>query len=221
MNSNKRDGRRVRVERGIYRQPNGRYAVCVMIEGRPRFRTIAANTLAEARRQRTLLTGAAQRHELAASPDATFAHVAARWLAEFEAKVAAGARRERTLELYRSHLRQHLLPELGRHRIRLITPDQLAELIRGLETKRLAPWTIRGVLVPLGCVFGFALRHGFATQNPLRRLERTERPRTSRPSQRVLTQDEIGRLLTASSPRYLPVSLRNVCRSTNRFRERR
>lgn len=31
---------RKRVERGTYRQPNGNYAVCVMVEGRPRFRTV-------------------------------------------------------------------------------------------------------------------------------------------------------------------------------------
>ena len=44
--------RRVRVERGIYRQENGRFAVCVMVERRPRFRTIDAGSLSEARVQR-------------------------------------------------------------------------------------------------------------------------------------------------------------------------
>jgi len=28
---------RVRVEHGVYLQPNGRYAVCFMLDGRPRF----------------------------------------------------------------------------------------------------------------------------------------------------------------------------------------
>src|SRR5205823_12918053 len=46
--------RRVRVERGIYRQENGRYAVCVMVERRPRFRTIDAGSLREARILRAL-----------------------------------------------------------------------------------------------------------------------------------------------------------------------
>ena len=31
--SNKRAIRRVRVQRGVYRQPNGKYAVCVMVDG--------------------------------------------------------------------------------------------------------------------------------------------------------------------------------------------
>jgi hypothetical protein len=36
--------RRRRVERGIYEQENGKYAVCVMVAGRPRFRTLDART---------------------------------------------------------------------------------------------------------------------------------------------------------------------------------
>ena len=112
--------RRVRVERGIYRQANGRYAVCVMVEGRPRFRTVDSVTLAEARRERELLQIAAARGELPLAPRMTFEAVAARWLAEFEAKVSAGERRERTFDLYRTQLRVHLLPRLGRRRMALL-----------------------------------------------------------------------------------------------------
>jgi hypothetical protein len=92
----------VRVERGIYRQTNGRYAVCVMVEGRPRFRTIDAGSLSGARRQRELLQSVARVGELPLSPRLTFAEVSARWLAEFEAKITAGERRDRTLDLCRS-----------------------------------------------------------------------------------------------------------------------
>ena len=49
------DCTRVRVERGIYRQTNGKYAVCVMVGGRPRFRTLEAVTLRDARKQREQL----------------------------------------------------------------------------------------------------------------------------------------------------------------------
>ena len=43
--------RQVRVERGIYRQANGKYAVCFMLDGKPRFRTVG-NDLELARAQR-------------------------------------------------------------------------------------------------------------------------------------------------------------------------
>jgi hypothetical protein len=51
--------RRVRVERGIYRQTNGKYAVCFMLDGKPRFRTVG-NDLELARAQRLSFVRAAQ-----------------------------------------------------------------------------------------------------------------------------------------------------------------
>jgi hypothetical protein len=124
------DRKRVRVARGIYRQSNGHYTACVMVEGRPRFRTLCAATLVEAQRERELLRLAARAGSLPVSPRLTFAEVAARWLADFEVKVSAGARGERTLDLYRSQLRLYLLPRFGRHRLGLITPDDIVGLLR-------------------------------------------------------------------------------------------
>lgn len=40
MNYEQRPNPRLRVERGIYQQPNGKYAVCFMVDGRPCFRTV-------------------------------------------------------------------------------------------------------------------------------------------------------------------------------------
>src|SRR5947207_4770691 len=117
--------RRLRVARGVYRQPNGKYAVCVRVAGRARFRTLEADTLAEAQAQRELLQRLAHVGELPLSPRLTFGEVAARWLAEFETKVIAGERRDRTFDLYRSQLHRHLLPRLGRRRLVLITTDDV------------------------------------------------------------------------------------------------
>jgi hypothetical protein len=75
------DSRRVRVERGIYQQPNGKYAVCVRVDGRARFRTVEAATLLEAMRQRELLQSSGRLGDLPLSPRLTFAEVAGRWLA--------------------------------------------------------------------------------------------------------------------------------------------
>ncbi|MGA8355041.1 MAG: hypothetical protein WB698_12835, partial [Solirubrobacteraceae bacterium] len=51
---------RVRVERGIYRQANGKYAVCCRHAGRLRFRTVGFD-LERARRERLALIAAARR----------------------------------------------------------------------------------------------------------------------------------------------------------------
>jgi Phage integrase, N-terminal SAM-like domain len=185
--------RRTRIERGIYRQGNGNYAVCVMVDGRARFRTLAAATLAEARRQRQALQDGGRTGGLPLSPRLTFAEVAERWLAEFEAKVAAGGRRERTLDLYRSQLRRHLLPRLGRRRLRLITTDDVVALSCELQCEGLSAWTIKGILGTLSCVFSYALRRGYIGSHPFGRLERDERPHPPQGQQRVLSQGELAR----------------------------
>ena len=77
--------RRRRVARGVYQQPNGKYAVCVRVDGRARFRTLQAATLAQALKQRELLQRAGRHGDLPLSPRLTFAEVAGRWLADFEA----------------------------------------------------------------------------------------------------------------------------------------
>jgi hypothetical protein len=180
--------RRVRVERGIYRQKNGKYAVCVRVDGRARFRTLQAATLVEARAQREVLQRAGRLGDLPLSPRLTFAEVSGRWLAEFEAKVTAGERRDRTLDLYRSQLHRHLLPRLGRRRLALITADDVVAVMRELQADGLSPWTIKRILGALSCVFTFALRRGYIATHPFHRLERDERPHPLRSEQRVLTR---------------------------------
>jgi hypothetical protein len=103
--------RRVRVERGVYRQPNGKYAVCFMLDGRPRFRTVDGD-LDAARSARARLAIGAQAGLLPACPRLTFATVAARGLS-FETMVAVGERRVRTLEGHRYNVNHHLIPGLG------------------------------------------------------------------------------------------------------------
>jgi integrase len=202
MAASSRPDRRRRVARGIYQQPNGKYAVCVRVDGRARFRTLEATTLLEARVQRELLQRASRLGDLPLSPRLTFAEVAGRWLAEFEAKVAAGERRERTLDLYRSQLHRHLLPRLGRHRLALITTEDVVAVMHELQAEQLSPWTIKRILGALSCVFTFALRHGYITTHPFQRLERDERPHPLRSDQRVLTRAELPRLFVACPRRH-------------------
>jgi hypothetical protein len=106
---------RVRVERGIYRQRNGKYAVCWRHAGRLRFRTIGFD-VAEARRERLALIAATHDGSVPVSPRLRFETVAGWWLERFEAKVAAGERHPRALEAHRYQLDRHLLAPLGRGR---------------------------------------------------------------------------------------------------------
>jgi integrase len=195
---------RVRVERAIYRQPNGKYAVCFMLAGKPRFRTVAGD-LGAARRQRELLVAAAEAGALAVSPRLRFATVVDRWLARFEARVAAGERRERTLEAHRYHVGKHLLPTLAPRLMHTIGVDDVAVLLTGLRADGCSEKTAAGALATLHSIIRFAIRNGWIADNPVARLEADERPHPTGRRQRVLGRDEIGRLLAACLPRYRPL----------------
>jgi integrase len=196
--------RRTRVERGIYRQQNGCYGVYVMVAGKPRFKAVGPK-LAEARRQRQLLSAKAQTGQLAPPNRTTFAELAETWLAGFESQVEAGERGERTLENYRYHLDKNLLPTLAKKRLQEISTDDCARLIAELRSRGLAAKTIAGALVPLGRILALALRRGYINEIPLRRLEASERPRVQKRQQRVLNHAQIANLLAASLPSYRPL----------------
>jgi integrase len=160
MEAKRKRASRVRVERGIYRQPNGKYAVCFMLAGKPRFRTVEGD-LDAARREREVLVAAAEAGALSVSPQLRFATVADRWLSRFEERVAAGERRERTLEAHRYYLDKHLLPALGRRLIRTIGVEDVAALLTALRAKGCSEKTIAGALATLHSVLRFALRKGW------------------------------------------------------------
>jgi integrase len=190
---------RVRVERGIYRQPNGKYAVGWRHAGRLRLRTVGFD-LAEARRARLALIAATREGKVPVSPRLRFETVAGWWLERFEAKVAAGERHPRTLEAHRYQLDRHLLPAVGRRAIASLTVDDVAELLHQLRrTGRSA--TSASALATLQSVLRFARRCGWIVADPVERLEHDERPRPGRRRQRVLGRAEIERLLGACAQR--------------------
>ena len=196
--------KRKRVEPGIYRQVNGQYAVYLLVNGKPRYKTIGPK-LSEARRQRMLLRAQADQGQLPTPTRLSFAQLAETWIEGVAAQVVAGERSERTLENYRYHLDKHLLPTLGRKRIQEISTDDAARLIAQLRSQGLAPKTIAGALVPLGRILALALRRGHINDNPLRRLDQSERPRPQKRDQRVLDHDQISRLLQHTLPGYRPI----------------
>jgi integrase len=191
---------RVRVERGIYRQPNGKYSVCWRHAGRLHFRTVEFD-LGEARRERLALIAATRERKVPVSPQLCFETVAGWWLDRFEAKVAAGERHPRTLEAHRYQLDRHLLPALGRRAIASLTVDDVAELLHELRRTGRSAKTSASALATLQSVIRFALRCGWIVADPVELLEHDERPRPQPRRQPVLGRAEIERLLGVCSPR--------------------
>lgn len=191
--------RRTRVERGIYRQPNGNYAVCARRAGRLHFRTVGRD-LAAARRAREELVTALAAGQLPASPRLRFDTVAGWWLERFEAKVAAGERHPRTLEAHRYHLDHNLLPRLVSRRIAALGVEDVAALITELRAAGRSAKSTANALGTLQGILRFARRRGWVPTDPVELLEPEERPRHPQRRQRVLGRPEIERLLDACSP---------------------
>jgi hypothetical protein len=161
--------RRVRIERGIYVQPNGKYAVCCRRAGKLRFRTVEGD-LAKARLERTALIEAAELGVEPVSPRLRFGTVAGWWLDRFEARVLVGERHPRTLEAHRYQLEHNLLPVLGTRRIATLTVDDVAGVLLWLRRRSCAPKTSAAALATLHSVLHYARRHSWITVDPVAQL---------------------------------------------------
>lgn len=192
---------RTRVERGIYRQRNGKYSVCFMLDGKPTFRTVGYD-LDRARQERRAFVEAARWGVVAAAPRLQFGQVTGWWVERFERKVASGERRERTLETHRYHLEHHLLPALASRLLREITPQDVCDLLGSLRETGRSEHTIAGAIGTLQSVMRFAVRNGWIADSPVNKLEAGERPHPPRHTQRVLGREEVAQLLNASLPAY-------------------
>ena len=192
--------RRVRVERGIYLLPNGKYYVSARRGGKLWSRTVGPD-LALARSARYALVASIEAGLEPASPRLQFGAVARWWLARFETKVAAGERHPRTLEAHRYHLQRHLLPALATKRLSTLTVDDIAALLGDLRANHCSAKTAAGALATLHSIIRYARRHGWIALDPIDQLEPNERPLPARRRQRVLGRAEIQRLLAACTPR--------------------
>ena len=81
--------------------------------------------------------------------------------------------------------------------------SSVARFISEMEAKGYKGWTIKGALTVLGRIFDHASRHlGWAGQNPVRQLDRDERPKADEREKRILSADELGGLLDAVGSPY-------------------
>jgi integrase len=197
MQQNPKPIRRVRVERGIYRNPStGGYEIeFTDATGRVRWRRIYGG-LRDARLARAEVQTRLGRGDPVARSRRTFADVGEEWL------TAQTHLRKRTHSLYSTALRRHLVPRLGGMRIAEVDEDAIARAIADLQASGLSASTVQGILTPLGRILNHAARRGLIADNPMSRLERRERPRVERREMRILNSEEIDAVLRVATPAY-------------------
>jgi integrase len=135
---------------------------------------------------------------VAPMPRLTFGDAAERWR---QAQVAR--LRPATRAVYDSQLDTHLLPRWRKRRLDAFTVDDVALLAEEMTAAGKKAWTVRGALVVAGRVFDFARRRlGWGGKNPVRALDRSERPRSDQRERRVLTGEELVAIIAAAHEPY-------------------
>jgi len=127
----------------------------------------------------------------------TFAQVAKDWIEHKRQSL-----RENTWEVYEGHVRNHF-QEFDSLKINIITVAKVEKFINRRQREGMNILTIRKVLVTLGQVFAYAVRHRYIEHNPLRDAERPRDPGETRKEIRVLVPEQIQALLESTpSPKY-------------------
>jgi integrase len=192
----------VRNRPGIYYREGSRgrrYEITyVDSEGRRRWQVVPGG-LKDAEAAREEVRRRLRRGERVAPSRQTVAEAAEAWLA------ARPQLAPRTVELYESVLRNHVVPALGRMRLGEVSEDHVAFLVADMTAAGYKAWTIRATLTPLRGIFNHAVRRGLATRNPVSGLERRERPTSDQREMRVLNRSEIQALLDAADERHRPL----------------
>lgn len=202
--------RRVRVERGIYKRAgkdaNGRPVDVFEIgfrdaQGKQRWRRVDGGITAARNALSTAHAARARGERVAADPRLTFEDAAQAWWD------ARATRLRPTTQATYASCRKQLQARFGRVRLADIQPSDVAAFVAAQQAAGFKGWTIRGQLTVLSAIYKHAGRHmGFVGTSPVTLLDRIERPsiEDERPK-RVLSQDELQRLIANVDERYRPI----------------
>jgi integrase len=188
------------------------YDVALRLGGKVRRHRLTAQTktdaLAELRALQVDYERGEQHRSVAAA--LTVAELASDWLAHLEARVGHRDPKRRysarTVALYRQRLEQHIVPALGSRPVDDVGLADVRRLVDRLGATGLAPSTVTGILGILSGLFRYAVKGGQLERNPVRDLDRDDRPGTGRLSEpRYLSIDEIAALLENLSDTFRPV----------------
>jgi integrase len=196
---------------GLYerRTKDGRilYELRRKVAGKAVRRTLTAQTptdaIAEARRVAVTVEDSMA---LVGAPDVTLGEL--RDAFEEWANSRASTIAPSTRDLYLLRLDKHALRILGRSTKALdVTTAHLRTMIDQLRVEKASGSSVRGVIVATSALFRYAVRRGIVPTNPVRLLERGDRPsgkRTSEP--RYLDRVQIDALLAALGDEFRPIA---------------
>jgi integrase len=113
------------------------------------------------------------------------------WETKFEGLIADGRRSPTSLDTYRRHLRNHVLPALGEVRLGEAGAPLIDRVVTAIKQSAGAP-TARSCRSVISGVMGLAVRYGAIGSNPVRDVDRIEGQASKEP--RALTAEEVFQL---------------------------
>lgn len=193
-------------------RPTVAYEAALWLDGRSQRFTLDARTKTDAINELRALRVDAERGELHRSPAAavTVDELADDWLEHLGSRVGHRDPRrrysQRTVDLYRQRLQKHISPALGRRPVADVTVADVRRLVDRLGRDGLAPATVTATINILSGLCRFGLKGGHLDHNPVRDLDRDDRPGCARQTEpRYLDPDELARLFAQLSDTFRPV----------------
>jgi integrase len=167
-------------------------------DGKQRWQTVEGGIRAAERAKADVLARMGRGEKVAPMRKLTFSTASAAYLKSAESKL-----RPTTIALYGSAIRNHLNPAWETRKLDSIDVNAVAELIESMQKAGKKAWTIRSVLTVASRTFDHASRRlGWAGNNPVKQLDRSERPRSDQRDRRILDRDELGKLIDAAESPY-------------------
>jgi integrase len=140
----------------------------------------------------------------------TLADFAERWIAGRRAQAATGqGLKPRTLAAYEGHLRKHVLPTLGAHKVRDIRQGQVLYWIRDRAACGLKVSSLRATVAPLQAILGEAVFLDIVGSNAAtlawREFRRGVKVSKDDVRYKGIPAGDVEAIVGASSPRYRPL----------------
>jgi integrase len=192
----------IRGQYAIYVRPNGTTFECAYTgsDRRRHFKTLKSTTITAARREASTIIGARNERKDRAPSRLTFGELAEQFFASFEAKVASGERKQRSLDDYRHRWACYLERDLDRVPAQQIDRRHILDILDGLRRQKLSTSTLSAVYRTFARIVSFGNGRGVLSVDVRLGDERitVENAREIR----VLTQDEVRAVVEAASPRW-------------------
>jgi integrase len=142
----------------------------------------------------------------------TVSELAVDWWIHLEARTThrdpRQRRSRRTVEDYRQRFEKHIEPELGMRPVNELTVHDVRRLVDRLAAKKLSPSTITNSINILSGLLRFGIKNGQVDRNPVRDLDRDDRPGAGRVTEpRYLDPDELELLFSKLTDTFRPIAV--------------